>query len=87
MLEIDFTDGKSIVMQKIMRLIQQSPDKMSEFRRAQIEIFNPAQRFLHHYLRSVSNDASSNPVEIVHLTKLKSDLSGIPLRSELFECA
>ena len=50
-LDVSFADSKHIIMQKVMKLIQQSPEQMAIFRQAQNELFNPAQRFLHHYFR------------------------------------
>lgn len=84
-LALDFTDSKPMIMQKMMTLIQQSPDKMAIFRQAQSEIFNPAQRFLHHYLRSVNHQ--NRPIELDKPQLLRpviSSLNHIPLRRELF---
>ena len=53
-LDVTFTDSKQIIMQKVMKLIQQQPEKMAIFRQAQSELFDPAQRFLHHYFRYLS---------------------------------
>ena len=85
-LGITYTDSKPIIMQKMMGLIQQSPDKMAVFRQAQSEVFNPAKRFLHHYLRSI-NYEKSRPTQLDEppLSKIKaSSLNDIPFRHDLY---
>ena len=58
-LDISFTDSKQMIMKKVMEAIQRAPDKMAVFRQAQSELFNPGQRFLHHYLRAFSHEKRS----------------------------
>jgi hypothetical protein len=50
-LDVSLDDPKQIIMQKVMKLIQQSPGQMAIFRQAQNELFHPTKRFLHHYFR------------------------------------
>lgn len=80
------TDSKQAIMQQVMKLIQQSPEKMSEFRHAQSELFNPTQRFLHHYFRIVSNDSTplaTNAEKSVPCSlSLQIPLQDIPFRHE-----
>lgn len=84
-LGIAFNDSKPVIMQKMMKLIQQSPDKMAIFRQAQSELFHPARRFLHHYLQFINHE--NEPIELdgsapsYHVT---ASLNEIPLRHELF---
>lgn len=58
------TDTKQMIMQKVMKLIQQSPEKMASIRQAQNELFNPARRFLHQYLRYLTYDNKNAEIEI-----------------------
>jgi len=50
-LNVPLNATKPVIMQQVMQLIRQMPDRMSIFRQAQNELFNSARRFLHHYLR------------------------------------
>jgi len=79
-LDVTFNDSKPIIMQKVMKLIQQSPDKMALFRQAQSELFNPGQRFLHHYFHylSLENSGAEQPSLLKPLP-----LKDIPLRHEI----
>ena len=57
-LGVSLTDKKPVIMQKMMSLMQQSPAQMTVFRQAQNELFNLAQRFLHHYFRYPADENS-----------------------------
>ena len=61
-LEVSLTDSKPVIMQKVLKLIQQSPEKMALFRQAQSELFNPEQKFLHHYFRYFAHE--NNPANL-----------------------
>lgn len=82
-LDVSFTDSKQIIMQKVMKLIQQSPGQMAIFRQAQIELFNPIQKFLHHYFRFLAYE-NRNAEDDVNQFSLPviSPLHDIPLRDE-----
>jgi hypothetical protein len=54
LLGVSFADSKHEIMQKVMRLIRETPDKMSVYRKALDEMFKPARRFLHQYFRSMA---------------------------------
>lgn len=82
-LGVSLADSKQEIMKKVMQLSQRSPGQMAIYRQAQSEIFNPAQRFLHHYLRFINcknstNDASGHQV----LQMTTRPLREIPLRPE-----
>lgn len=62
-LTISLTEIKPKIMQKVMQLIQHSPEKMAEFRNAQSELFHPAQRFVHHYLRYLAHEENNDKNE------------------------
>ena len=85
-LGISVMESKSMIMQKMMQLIQQTPDNMAAFRQAQSELFNPTQRFLHHFLR-IFNHEHSRPIKLDGSDPsncLAFSLNDIPLRHELF---
>lgn len=75
-------------MQKMMNLMQQSPAQMAVFRQAQNELFNLAQRFLHHYFRYLAdeNNEKSGVDDKASLLPSAMDLPAqdIPFRYELF---
>ena len=80
-LDVSTADSKQVIMQKVLQLIQQSPGQMSIFRQAQSELFNPIQRFLHHYFRCF---AYENSIETEAEPLLdNSPLHKIPFRREL----
>jgi hypothetical protein len=82
-LDVSIADSKQIIMQKVMKLIQQSPGKMSIFRQAQNELFHPAKRFLHHYFRYFVHEDSNVETEVDPLaTPVHSPAHEIPFRHE-----
>ena len=83
-LDVAIFDSKQTIMQKVMKLIQQNPDKMAIFRQAQSELFNPAQRFLHHYFRYLSYEDQNIVTEVWPLSHLMNfSLHSISIREEL----
>lgn len=75
------TDSKQIILQQVMALIKQSPEKMAIFRQAQNELFNPAQRFLHEYFRIfVYEDIEAQAHPLPLSTQIS--LHEIPFRNE-----
>ena len=79
-LGVTYNDSKQIIMQKLMKLMQQSPTQMATFRQAQNEIFNPSLRFGHHYFRYL---AYEDAVEVNEMQMEVSVIDKIPLRNEL----
>lgn len=85
-LGVSLTDSKQIIMQKVMQLIQQSPGQMAIYRQAQSELFNPAQRFLHQYLRYLNCEDNSVGVKVQQtLPPTNYSLHEIPLRHEFLD--
>ena len=80
-LGVSCNSTKAVIMQKVMQLIKQFPEKMAVTRQAQSELFNPARRFLHHYLRYFGNE-ELNWVAQPIFQDLTSPLEKIPLRQE-----
>jgi len=80
-LGVSIDAAKSVIMQKIMQLMQQSPSQMAAYRQAQSELFHPEMRFLHQYLRYLSYDVETN-IE-PSLLSANDCLTKIPLRYEL----
>lgn len=62
-LDVCFADSKQTIMQKVMKLIREAPDKMAIFRQAQSSLFDLAQRFVHRYFRYLSYEEASAVVE------------------------
>ena len=87
-LDVSITDSKPLILKKMMKLTQQSPENMAMFRQAQSEVFNPAQRFVHHYLRVVNHEQGvMSEVESVPVSS-PLRVQDIPLRREIFDaCA
>ena len=71
---------KAGIMQTVLQLIKQSPNQMAVIRQAQSALFNPAQRFLHHYLRYFGNENLNFTVEPTQDVTVP--LEQIPLRQE-----
>jgi hypothetical protein len=71
---------KAGIMQTVLQLIKQSPNKMAVIRQAQSALFNPAQRFLHHYLRYFDNENLNFTVQPTQDVTVP--LEQIPLRQE-----
>lgn len=46
-------------MPQVMQLMVQAPDQTAIFRQAQSELFTPANRFIHHYLRYLSYEETN----------------------------
>lgn len=67
-----------------MQLIQHSPERMAEFRNAQSALFNPAQRFVHRYLRYLeheeNNDKNKNMNDNAVINTMHFKPQEIPLR-------
>lgn len=80
-LDISYTDSKQNIMQKVMKLIQQSPGQMAVFRQAQNELFNPGQRFLHQYFRFLAYKNAEAEVRPFS-PPVNTHLYEIPLRNE-----
>jgi hypothetical protein len=82
-LDVSFDDSKQIIMQKVMKLIQQSPGQMAIFRQAQNELFHPTKRFLHHYFRYFAYENSNVEPEVDPLPMpAHSSVHEIPFRHE-----
>jgi len=84
-LSVTTYDPKRIIMQQVMKLMVQAPDQTAIFRQAQSELFTPANRFIHHYLRYLSyeepNIKQLSPQEAI-LTTL--ELPDLEFSMELF---
>lgn len=91
-LGVSLTDSKTVVMQKIMALIQQSPQKMTQYRQAQNELFQPERRLLHQYFRYFVFDTGQTDRNLPETSNLMNQVpsnmisiktpDNIPLRHE-----
>ena len=63
LLGVDIQATKKDILQKVMQLSKQYPANMATYREAQSEIFDPAKRFLHHYLLYLSEDEVETQTE------------------------
>lgn len=75
--------SKKAILNKVMCLSQQSPKNMSFYRQAQNELFTPAKRFLHHYLRYFSKVDREGGVQTNTLSDLASLSLDLRLHREL----
>ena len=64
LLDVNLTDSKKTIMEKVMRLIAESPMQMSTFRKSQSELFNPEKRFLHHYFHFLAGQDNQLDIQI-----------------------
>ncbi len=75
---------KQEIIKKMMALISQQPNNMAAIRQAQSELFDPAKRFVHHYLNFLAYDDRAKPhQEPIETTVNVSLINAIPIRYEL----
>lgn len=53
-LGVDLSTSKALIIQKMLTLIREFPDKAASFKEAQHELFDLGKRFSHHYFRYLS---------------------------------
>jgi hypothetical protein len=63
-LGINPNGSKLAIMQQVMKLIKEFPEKMAIFRQAQSELFNSGKRFLHHYFKYLSEVQNLNEQDL-----------------------
>ena len=77
-LGVNLSDPKLVIMQKMLELIKQFPERVISLRSAQNELFDPEKRFLHHYFRYLSFKEGNN------FALPEFNIDQIPFREEFF---